>query len=363
MWASTNGFGRFVTLAGMILSLAVLGIQGAQAQSAPPPPARTTETFDQAVQQNAQRQNQPLNNAQTWRAVRGEGQHYTTDRGREAGVLIQSGGETWRQQRNRLVIPLGGWIFLGVLGLIAAFYLTKGTIKLKHAPTGRAIERFSAFERTAHWTLAISFTLLAVSGLVMTFGKWVLLPVIGHTLFAALTILCKNVHNFVGPLFSVALVVVFLTFLKDNWPKGYDWQWIAKGGGLFNGSHVPSGRFNMGEKVWFWGGVFFLGIAVTVTGFVLNEIVPGIVYGRALMQQMNILHLVFTLLFMTGALGHIYMGTLGMEGAFNAMKTGYVDEAWAQEHHEYWYNDMRDTAKPASGGPLNATAAARQYQD
>jgi formate dehydrogenase subunit gamma len=341
--------------------LALAMLAGTAAAQAQPAPARTTESFDQAVKDNATRQNQPLNNSQTWKAVRSEGSHYTTDKGREAGVLIQSGGETWRQQRNRVVIPIGGWVFLGVLGLIAAFYFAKGTIKLKEPPTGRTIERFSGFERMAHWTLAISFTLLAISGLVMTFGKWILLPVIGHTLFAWLTILCKNVHNFVGPLFSIALIVVFFTFLKDNWPKGYDWQWLTKGGGLFNGAHVPSGRFNMGEKVWFWGGVFVLGIAVTVTGFVLNEIVPGLAYGRALMQQMNILHLIFTLLFMTAALGHIYMGTLGMEGAFKAMRTGYVDEAWAKEHHEYWYNDLR-SGKASSGGPLNATAAAQQEQ-
>ena len=322
------------------------------------------QTFDQAIKgDQAQRQkSQPGNNAPVWREVRSEKEHYTTDRGREAGVLVQAGGETWRRLRNSQVIPISGWIFSGVFALIAAFYFFKGTIKLHSAPTGRTVPRFSGFERMTHWTVAGSFVLLAVSGLVMAFGKWILLPIIGHTLFAWLTILLKNVHNFVGPLFSVALIVMFFTFIKDNWPKGYDLQWLLKGGGLLNGAHIPSGKFNMGEKVWFWGGVLVLGTAVTITGFVLNELVPGMAYTRATMQQMNILHLIFAMIFMTLFLGHAYMGTVGMEGAFNAMKTGYVDETWAKEHHEYWYNDVKSSAKaPAAGGALGAAVAQAKH--
>ena len=322
------------------------------------------QTFDQAITgEQAQRQKaQPGNNSPVWREVRSEKEHYTTDKGREAGVLVQAGGETWRRLRNSQVIPISGWIFTGVLALIAAFYFFKGTVKLHSKPTGRTVQRFSTFERMTHWTVAGSFVLLAISGLVMAFGKWILLPIIGHTLFAWLTILLKNVHNFVGPLFSVALIVLFFTFIKDNWPKGYDLQWLLKGGGLLNGEHVPSGKFNMGEKVWFWGGVLVLGTAVTITGFVLNELVPGMAYTRATMQQMNILHLIFAMVFMTLFLGHAYMGTLGMEGAFNAMKTGYVDEVWAKEHHEYWYNDVKAAAHaPAAGGALAATAAQAKH--
>ena len=344
----------------------VCGVALAQAQPSQPAPQ---QTFDQAVKgEQAQRQQaQPGNNAPMWREVRSEKEHFTSTVGRETGVLIQSGGETWRRLRNSQVIPITGWLFVGVLGLIAAFYFAKGTMKLKESPTGRKLLRFTSIERMTHWTVAISFVLLAVSGLVMAFGKWILLPIIGHTLFAWLTMLLKNVHNFVGPLFSVALVVMFITFIKDNWPKGYDLQWLLKGGGMLNGEHVPSGKFNMGEKAWFWGGVFVLGIAVTITGFVLNELVPGLEYKRALMQQMNILHLVFTMLFMTAFLGHAYMGTVGMEGAFNAMKTGEVDEAWAKEHHEYWYNDVKNAARaaPASGamGAIPATAAQQKHRD
>ena len=339
--------------------------------SAPAPAAAATkqaapQTFDSVLNPNAAAQakrqrDQPGNNAPVWGDVRSEKPHYTTDRGIDAGVLIQSGGETWRQRRNNQLIPFGAAIFLGVLGLCALFYWRKGTIKLKSAPTGRKIARFNLFERTVHWTVAISFSVLAISGLVMLFGKHVLLPIVGHTLFAWLTVLLKTLHNFVGPLFAVAIVVLFVTFLKDNWPKLHDLTWLAKGGGLASGEHVPSDRFNAGEKVWFWFGLLVFGVIVSASGLVLDF--PNFEQSRGVMQLANIVHVIATVLMMSMALGHIYMATIGMEGAFNAMKTGVVDEAWAKEHHEYWYNQMKQSAgqsaagvSAASGGAIPAAA-------
>ncbi len=330
------------------------------------PSQAAPQTFDSVLNPNAAAQakrqrEQPGNNAPVWADVRSEKPHYTTDRGIDAGVLIQSGGETWRQRRNNQMIPIGGAIFLGVLGLCALFYWRKGTIKLKAAPTGRKISRFSLYERTVHWTVAITFSILAISGLVMLFVKHVLLPVIGHTLFAWITVSLKTLHNFAGPVFALAIVVMFATFLKDNWPKLHDFTWLAKGGGLGSGEHIPSDRFNAGEKVWFWFGLLVFGVIVSASGLVLDF--PNFEQTRATMQLANVVHVVATVLMMSMALGHIYMGTLGMEGAFNAMKTGAVDEAWAKEHHEYWYNQMKQSAAPsatgapvASGGPIPAAA-------
>lgn len=306
-----------------------------------------------AAEQAKRQQSQPGNNAPVWRDVRSEKAHYTTDRGLEAGVLVQSGGETWRQRRNNQLIPLGGLLFLGALGAGILFYLWKGTIPLKAKPTGRLVPRFTGFERTVHWTVAISFSILAISGLVMLFGKYVLLPVVGHTLFAWLTMVLKNLHNFVGPVFSVAVVILFFTFLKDNWPTVRDTVWFAKGGGLISGEHVPSDRFNAGEKVWFWIGVLVLGMTASVSGLVLDF--PNFEQTRYVMQTANLVHVIATVLMMSMALGHIYMGTIGMEGAFNAMKTGYVDEAWAKEHHEYWFDEI-SRAPVAAGGPIPVAA-------
>ena len=325
-------------------------------------PAKGSQTFDSVLNPNAaeqakQQRSQPGNNSPVWREVRSEKEHYTTAKGPEAGVLIQSGGETWRQQRNNQLIPFGGLIFAGVFALCVLFYLWKGSIKLKAAPTGRKLQRFTGLERTVHWTVAISFSVLALSGLVMLFGKMVLLPIIGHTLFAWVTMFLKNVHNFVGPVFALAIIVMFFTFLRHNWPKLHDFGWLAKGGGLVSGKHIPSDKFNAGEKVWFWFGLLVFGVVVSASGLVLDF--PNFDQSRGLMQLANVIHVVGTVLMMSMALGHIYMGTIGMDGAFDAMKTGYVDEAWAKEHHEYWYDEVRREGRASStqgAGPVPAGA-------
>jgi len=194
---------------------------------------------------------------------------------------------------------------------------------------------------------------LAVSGVVMAFGKFFLLPVIGGTLFGLLTYALKTAHNFAGPLFAVSMVIVFVTFLRDNFPRRHDLAWLAKGGGLFSGAHVPSHRFNAGEKIVFWGGVFALGTVVVGSGLVLDKLIPGLAYTRGDMQVAHMIHAVATILMMAMFLGHIYLGTIGLKGSYQAMRSGYVDEAWAQEHHELWADDIAAGKIPAqrSAGP------------
>jgi formate dehydrogenase subunit gamma len=318
------------------------------------PDASSEPGYDK--QSNAERAKvQPGNNAPMWRAV-GAGVTGTTSLPKseapEAGNLIQpfvqypgsrltNAGEAWRQVRNNWLLPYGGALLLIVLLAIAIFYFTKGTIKMHAADTGRKIERFTPFERSAHWSNAIAFCILAISGVVMAFGQFFILPVIGKSLFGWLTYALKTMHNFAGPVFAVSLVIVFFTFLRDNWPQKGDMAWLGKGGGLISGAEPASNRFNAGEKLVFWGGVFFLGIVVVSSGFVLDKLLPGLVYERATMQIAHMVHAVATVLMMAMFLGHIYIGTLGMEGAYQGMATGYVDEAWAKEHHEYWYDDIK----------------------
>ncbi|MBL8385517.1 MAG: formate dehydrogenase subunit gamma [Burkholderiales bacterium] len=342
-----------------LLAALFLGVLGSQALAQAAPAGQ--QTFDSVLNPNAaeqakRQQQQPGNNAPVWREVRSEKEHYTSTRGVEAGVLIQSGGETWRQRRENQLIPMGALVIAGALGACVLFYLWRGTMRLREKPTGRRMLRFSGFERTMHWTVAISFSILALSGLVMLFGKLVLLPIIGHTLFAWLTVACKTIHNFVGPVFSVAVVVLFFTFVRDNLPSIRDVQWFAKAGGLFSDVHVPSGRFNGGEKVWFWVGVLGLGVTASVSGLILDF--PNFGQGRATMQLANVVHVVATVLMMAMAAGHIYMGTAGVEGAYDAMRTGYVDESWAKEHHEYWYEEhKREAVAAPAAGPAGAIPA------
>ena len=315
-----------------------------------------------AKQSNGERAKvQPGNNAPIWRQV-GQGvtgySSLPKSQAPEAGNLIQpfvqypgsrltNAGEAWRQVRNNWLIPYGGAFLLIVLGAIALFYLAKGRIMLHGVETGRKIERFTPFERSAHWANAIAFCILAISGLVMAFGKFFLLPVMGGTLFGWLAYALKNMHNFAGPLFAVSLVIVIFTFARDNLPSRGDLGWLLKGGGLLSGKEVPSHRFNAGEKLIFWGGVLFLGLIVVASGLVLNHLVPGLVYERSTMQIAHMVHGVATTLMVAMFIAHIYIGTLGMEGAYGGMRTGYVDETWAKEHHEFWYDDVKAGHIPA----------------
>jgi formate dehydrogenase subunit gamma len=182
----------------------------------------------------------------------------------------------------------------------------------------------------------------------MAFGKFFLLPVIGSTLFGLLTYALKTLHNFVGPLFAVSLVVVILTFVKDNFPRAGDLKWILTFGGLLGkGPHVPSHRFNGAEKVLFWGGVFGLGLVTVVSGLVADKLLPFIEPTRGNMQIALIVHGVAAMGMMAMFIGHIYMGTIGTKDAFRAMRTGYVDEGWAVEHHKLWADDVRAGRIPA----------------
>ncbi len=274
------------------------------------------------------------NNPPSWNDVSTQ-QQYASVPGRETNVLIQGAGHEWRKIRNGPVTFYGGIILLIPLAVLVLFYLAKGPIKVHDPLTGRLIERFSSVERVAHWTMGLSFVVLALTGIVILFGKFIILPIVGHAAFAGLTVLAKNLHNFVGPLFIFALVIFITLFIRENLWKSYDGQWLGKFGGMLSGEHVPSGKFNAGEKVLFWTLVVGLCTVISVTGLILNF--PNWNQGREAMQLANVIHGICAILAMSMACFHIYLGTVGMQGALAAMKTHYVDETWAKEHRQYWY--------------------------
>jgi formate dehydrogenase subunit gamma len=289
--------------------------------------------------------------------------HYSSLPYPESGILIQpkaqlpgqpvatTAGEAWRRFRNGPMMSIGGWLIIGVLFILAAMYFGKGPIKVHAPPTGRRIQRFTPTERFIHWSTAVTFVLLAISGLCMMFGKFILMPIIGHALFGYLTYALKTIHNFVGPLFTVSVIATFIIFVKDNFPIAADARWLATLGGAIGKGHAPAGRFNAGEKLWFWGGVTLLGLAASASGFVLDKLVPNLEYTRFMMQGANLLHITSTVLMMAFALGHIYLGTIGMEGAYKAMREGYVDDAWAREHHDIWYEEVAAGKVPRVRAP------------
>ena len=363
---------RMLLLLSLLAPIVAAAPDAAVAQEVGRPPAGFVAPAEpRADESNAERaRSQPGNNAPFWRGVRESGvtAGITSLPGAEKGVLIQefvqypgsrltNAGEAWRQVRNQWILPYGGALIVITVLAIALFYYRSGPLGGHEPHTGRRIERFTAFERAAHWSNAIAFCVLAVSGLVMAFGKFWLLPLIGGTLFGALGYGLKTAHNFAGPLFAVSLVVVFITFLRDNVPARHDLAWLTRGGGLFGGEEPASARFNAGEKIIFWAGVFLLGFVVVASGLVLDKLVPGLAYLRGDMQIANMIHGAAALLMMALFLGHIYIGTIGMKDAYSAMRTGYVDEGWAREHHALWHEDIRSGKIPAQRTPAPAEPA------
>ena len=363
---NTVALGRWLARVLVAAAVAVTpALAGAQQQGSSTAPA--VQQPDNAQQKGQppliqRQQAQPLNNAEYWRDVRsGDINAYQTTqvRGIETNVLIQNEGEIWRRIRNGPITVYGGWLMVIVVVAIALFYWRRGRIMLHEPRTGRLIQRFTPFERFIHWSTAISFVILALSGIFMLFGRYVILPLFGYTIFSALTILGKNLHNFVGPLFVILTIVMLGMWARDNVWRRYDWTWLKSAGGLASGRHVASGRFNAGEKIWFWFGVLILGTIVGVSGIILDF--PNFNQTRQTMQTANIVHAVAAVIYMAMSLGHIYLGTVGLEGSYDSMRHGVVDETWAKEHHEYWYNEVvgrREQAAALGTSPRPAPAAA-----
>ena len=363
----------------LVLATAITAVVGpalAQSGAEPkaPPAGYVAAPEPKPADTNAERaKSQPGNNAPMWRAARDSGSTPGISNlpGAEQGVLIQpmvqypgvrlnNAGEAWRQVRNQWIIPYGGSLILIALLTLALFYWRRGPLGGHGVDTGRVIERFTPFERATHWSNAIAFVPLAVSGLVMSFGKFLLLPVLGGTLFGALSYALKTAHNFAGPLFAVSLVLMLITFVKDNLPSKEDLAWMMRLGGMFGGQEVASHRFNAGEKVVFWLGLLVLGGLVVASGLVLDKLIPGMAYLRPDMQIAQMVHSAAAMVMLAMFAGHIYMGTIGMKGAYKAMRTGYVDEAWAKEHHELWFDDVKAGKIPAQRSPEPAPLAAPQ---
>jgi formate dehydrogenase subunit gamma len=224
-------------------------------------------------------------------------------------------------------------IILGTIAILGLAYLVVGQIRIAEGRSGKKILRFRAFERFAHWLTAVSFVVLALTGLNITFGKVLLLPVIGPDAFTLVSRAAKYVHDFTGFSFAIGLVLIVVIFFRDNLFEKIDLDWIKQGGGFIKNKHAPAGRFNFGEKLVYWLSMA-IGAAVSISGFLM--LFPFYRFGIAGMQLAQIVHTVMAVLFIALISAHIYIGTIGMEGAFEAMGTGEVDLNWAKEHHDHW---------------------------
>jgi formate dehydrogenase subunit gamma len=270
----------------------------------------------------------------------------------KAAVLIQPAGRMWDYFHEVLLHWGGAIVILGTIVLLGLAYAIVGRVRIAAGRSGRKILRFKAFERFSHWLTAVSFVILGLTGLNITFGKIVLLPLIGPDAFSSLSQAAKYVHNFTSFAFMAGLVLIAVIFFRDNLLERVDIDWLKQGGGFIKGKHASAGRFNLGEKLVYWLSLA-AGIAVSLSGLLL--LFPF--YGTDIpdMQLSQVVHAVVAILFIALILAHIYIGTLGMEGAFEAMGRGEVDLNWAKEHHDLWL--ARQLANQDRHGHSSATPA------
>jgi formate dehydrogenase subunit gamma len=268
-----------------------------------------------------------------------------------AAVLEQPAGRRWDHFHEVILHWFGAVVILGMIAMLALAYLLMGRLRISGGRAGTKVARFSGFERFSHWLTAVSFVLLGLTGLNITFGKILLLPLMGADAFSNLAQAAKYIHNFVSFAFVLGLILIVALWLKDNIPRKVDVDWIKQGGGFIKSKHAPAGRFNAGEKAVFW---FALGAgaAVTVSGFYL--LFPFYVTDIAGMQIAQVVHALVAVLFVAVIIAHIYIGTLGTEGAFEAMGSGEVDLNWAKEHHDVW---LAETQAQERLGQSSATSA------
>jgi len=276
-----------------------------------------------------------------WNAVRDRVQEPMTTQvgGVQSNQLINYWGDQWRLFRADWLVPIGGVILLGMLGIVTLFYLIRGPIKIEHGRSGKLVPRFSVNQRVVHWLAAGIFVLLGLTGLILLYGRYVLVPLLGPEGFGITASACKEIHNLFGPLFPVAIIAIMFSFGRGNSFKAIDFKWFLKAGGLFGHEMADSGYYNGGQKTWFWLTVLF-GIAISVSGLIL--LFPNFGQGREIMGGAHFVHGIVAIVFITASLGHIYIGTLGMEGAAESMTQGYVDANWAAEHHNLWFAEMEN---------------------
>ena len=258
------------------------------------------------------------------------------------GQVMSTTGQQWRVVRERIIRKYLGWMPVISIGILLIYFLARGQMRITAGRSGKTIPRFSRSARMAHWFMAGVFITLGVTGLTMLLGRPLIAPVLGLNAHAILARSAMWVHNYVGPLFIVALLWMFVKFVRGNFFHWVDFQWIFRLGGLFGG-HVSSRRFNFGEKSWFWLVIIF-GSIVSVTGVLM--LLPWLVEDVRWLQLSTILHATAAVTLVAVALGHIYVGSIGMEGSLDSMRDGEVDENWAKEHHDLWYEEV--TGKSAS---------------
>lgn len=284
----------------------------------------------------------PNPGTELWRELRGAYRGTSQVQGVDTGILITERGETWRQYRVDQLAPYGGLVLGGMIGVFVLYRLIRGRILIEEGRSGRLVRRYSNTEMTVHWILAITFVILALSGLILLYGRWVLIPLLGPASFSVTANIAKNLHNYIGLLFTAIVPIAFFLYLKDSlFNLKIDSKWFMRAGGYLGGGEPSSGKVNAGQKVWYWVAMLG-GMALIVTGLILDF--PNFQQGRELMQWSHLFHTLAAVGVMAFFFVHLYLATIGVEGAFESMVNGHVDANWAKQHHDLWYAEVKDSA-------------------
>lgn len=299
--------------------------------------------------------------SEIWRAIKGGINGRVSIPDKQAGQLVQSDGDNWRLVKNGVLSSFGGVLIFAVVLILALFYLIRGKIEVESGMSGNTIERFNGLERVTHWLTASSFIALAFTGLNILYGKFIILPIFGSEIFSIITSYGKLVHNYIGFPFMLGIAMMFILWVRHNIPNRADLSWLAVGGGMFSkGVHPPAKRFNAGQKIIFWA-VILGGASLSVSGLalifpfempiwagtfnIMNMVGIPLPENLTALQetQLSVLWHSFSAMVMIAIIiGHIYIGSVGMEGAIEAVGSGQVDINWAQEHHNLWLEEVEN---------------------
>lgn len=306
--------------------------------------------------------------AEVWEALRfGTADVNVSAGGAPARVVIQDGGMWWLAFREGPLRTYGGYLLLATIALLAVFFALRGRIRIAAGKSGETIQRFAALERFAHWLIAGSFVLLAITGLIELYGRGGLMELTGKEGYSVIARISKLIHTNVAWAFIIGLVMVFVLWVHHNLPARGDLNWILKGGGIIGKHHPPARKFNAGQKLIFWSVILFGG-SIAVSGVsllfpyelplfaktfaILNDIgipelldmepFPAQLALQEEMQFAQLWHAIMGFVLTAIIIAHIYIGSIGMEGAFEAMGSGQVDVNWAKEHHSLWVEKLRE---------------------
>jgi len=315
-----------------------------------------------------------VSDSELWRQLRYDSAQITVSSGGEvAKVLVQDGGMRWLEFRAGPLRQYGGWLLLGTIAALGVFFLLRGRIRIDGEKTGRTVTRFKSIERFGHWLLAGSFIVLGITGILSLFGRLFIAPYLGKVANATLLDLSKWLHNVVAWGFIAGLVMIFVMWAVHNIPNRTDLTWLRQFGGIIGSAHPPAKKFNAGQKLIFWSVVVF-GTSISLSGVSLlfpyelplfaktfgflnttglSELLglgqlPVALAPQEEMQLAQAWHAILAFVLMAIIIAHIYIGSVGMEGAYDAMGSGEVDEAWAKQHHSIWLQEMQDKQTEAS---------------